>query len=228
MTRLCSARPTISTCSTQTGRRMVRSRRPDRDQRHAAIEYTDAVRKERGELLRPERVEHVVERDAAASRAPGGSQCTNGSSVCTSSGNQRFGVVTNTRRETRQSSCTNCRCPSRPPATCSTTAFEKPTSNSPSANGSSRPSARTARTRGKRGFEDVELGATDGRHLLGPRIERLEEVVARAAAERRIVTPTSTTVDAGPGASSSRKSRSFRSRLRSETRDAARCSTAQP
>ena len=38
--------------------------------------------------------------------------------------------------------------PSRPPATCSTTAFEKPMSNAPSANGSSRPSARTACTCG--------------------------------------------------------------------------------
>ena len=59
-------------------------------------------------------------------------------------GKRLFGVVTNTRRATRQSSWTNRRWASRPPPTCSTTAFEKATSNSPSAKGSSRPSARTA------------------------------------------------------------------------------------
>src|SRR5205823_5003594 len=81
--------------------------------------------------------------------APGGSQWANGSNVWGSSGNQRFGVVTKTRCATRQSSRTNWRWPLRPPPTCSTTAFEKPSSNSASANGSSRPSARTARTCGE-------------------------------------------------------------------------------
>src|SRR5262245_64100322 len=54
-------------------------------------------------------------RNRRSRRGPGGSQCTNGSSVCGSSGNQRLGVVTKTRSATRQSSATNCRCPSRPP-----------------------------------------------------------------------------------------------------------------
>jgi len=67
--------------------------------------------------------------------------------VCVSTGNQRFGVETKTRLATRQSSCTKRRWSRRPP-TCSTTAFEKATSNAPSGNGSSRPSAVTVSTCG--------------------------------------------------------------------------------
>ena len=116
-------------------------------------------------------------------RGPAGSQCTNGSSVCGSIGNHRFGVVTNTFAATRQSSSTKRRWPARPPATCSTTAFEKPRSNSPSANGRSRPSDRTARDGRECGLEPIELGVADGGDPLGPRVERLEEVVARAGPE---------------------------------------------
>ena len=78
------------------------------------------------------------------------------------------------------------RWPSRPPATCSTTAFEKPRSNSPSANGQ-RPAVRADGTHEReRGGETIELGVADAGDPLGPRVERLEEVVARAAAERRV------------------------------------------
>ena len=188
ITRLWSASPTTRTCSTQTGRRRLTCG-ADRDQRHAAVEYTDAVRKQRRELARAERVERrrrsrVRGRRGRAQR--GGSQCTNGSSVCTSIGKNRFGVVTKTRRATRRARGRTCRCPSRPPSTCSTTAFEKPRSNSPSRERQPRPSARTARTCGERRTEPVELGVADGRDPLRPRVARLEEVVGRAVAERRV------------------------------------------
>ena len=163
---------------------------PDRDERHPPVDDPHRVREERRELLRPERVEHVVEaacaqQAVAARRRPAASGRT--AAACADrAGSSRFGVVTKTRPATRQSSSTNRRCPSRPPATCSTTAFEKPRSNSPSANGSSRPSARTARHLRERSREAVELGVADRRDPLRPRVERLEEVVARAAAERRV------------------------------------------
>ena len=67
--------------------------------------------------------------------------------MCVSTGNQRFGVERKTRGATRQSSATKRRCSSRPP-TCSTTAFEKATSNASSSNGSSVPLAVTVLTVG--------------------------------------------------------------------------------
>ena len=132
----------------RTAPRRAASRRPHRDERQPGVDDPHRVGEERRELFRAERVEHVGEASRAeqpvAARAGAGASARTASSVCGSSGNQRFGVVTNTRAATRQSSSTKRRWPSRPPATCSTTAFEKPRSNSPSANGRSRPSARTA------------------------------------------------------------------------------------
>ena len=62
-------------------------------------------------------------------------------------------------------------------------------SNVPSANGSSRPSACTAVTGGNAAANRVEPGVADRGDPLGPRVERLEEVVGRAGAERRVGDP---------------------------------------
>ena len=140
------------------------------------------VREERRELARAERVEHVVEaaRAEAAGRGAGRAAASaRTAAACAGRAGTSGSASSRTRAARRgRARATNCRWPSRPPATCSTTAFEKPTSNSPSANGSSRPSARTARHERERGGEAVELGVPDGGDPLRPRVERLEEVVA--------------------------------------------------
>ena len=111
------------------------------------------------------------------------------SRVCTSTGNHRFGVVTNARRETRSASSTKRRCSAGPP-TCSITAFENAMSNSSSSKGSASASPWTyLRLRialaKARPFVHAER-----RHLLRPRVQRLEEVqcpAARVLAEGDVV-----------------------------------------
>src|SRR6185312_13209408 len=78
-------------------------------------------------------------RSYARPASDAGSQCTSGSLVCTSTGNQRLGVVRKTRRPTRSASSTNAACRSRPP-TCSITAFEWTTSKLSSGKGSAQAS----------------------------------------------------------------------------------------
>ena len=157
----------------------------DGDQRHAAVDYTDAVRKERRELPRAERVERRRRSHARAARGralPTGSQCANGTSVCTSSGKKRFGVVTKTRRAiAARARARTAAAPRVPPATCSTTAFEKPRSNCAVGERQVAPVGlhgghRPGRPRGT-GRAPCSPTAVI---LLRPRVERLEEVVGRA------------------------------------------------
>src|SRR4029079_10149080 len=95
-------------------------------------------------LLRSRTRSQVSAPQAAKARSAAGlgSQCTKGTSVCVSSGNQRFGVERKTRGATRHNSATKRLCSSGPP-TCSTTAFENETSNASSSNGRSVPLAVT-------------------------------------------------------------------------------------
>ena len=99
---------------------------------------------------------------------------------------QRFGVVTKTRLATRQSSPRNRRCPCRPPATCSIDGVREAEVERAVGERQLAPVGAHGRHPRERGGEAVELGVADGGDALGPRVERLEEVVGRAVAERRI------------------------------------------
>ena len=146
--RLWSASPTTKTTSAIRGS-ALRSR--DRHEREAEVDDAHRAREERRRSPLPRRwfsrAQLLPARSYARPAAPSGSQCTSGSLVCTSIGNQRFGVVRNTRRPTRNASATNDRCRSTSP-TCSITAFEKTTSNAPSGNGSAHASPWTYATSG--------------------------------------------------------------------------------
>ncbi len=125
ITMLCSASPTTSTCRAQTGRRtraVLTAGPPPRASCRGRSPGPGTGRARRAPSARAASSTSSKPR-ARKSRSrvsPSGSQCANGSSVCGSIGNHRFGVVTNTCPATRQSSATKRRCSSRPPATCST------------------------------------------------------------------------------------------------------------
>ena len=187
ITKLCSASPTTKTWRIQTGRLMPG---PTATSVIPRLTIAHRVREERGELARAERVEHVVEAARAQQRA----RARGPSRKPVDERQQRVRVDREpaVRRRHEDLPGDAAELGDEPP-------LPVPAAGDVLDDGVREAEVELAvgerqlapvgadRRDGREGGgEAIELGVADGGDPLGPRVERLEEVVARAAAERRV------------------------------------------
>ena len=158
----------------------------DRDQRHPGVDYTHPVRKERRELLRRERVEHVVERQQRARAGPSAASARTAAACAPRAGSG--GSASSRRRAARRgrARARTARCAVAAAGDVLDDRVREPEVERAVREGQvAAVGAHRAHLRERR-REPVELGPADPGDLLRPRVERLEEVVRRAGAERRV------------------------------------------